>query len=149
MSLEAYRSTLAQITGKTLADGAFVFADPADSDAAPADGVAIDIRFEGPVTGFLCLEAPVTLGAEIAANLLESDHAPTDQESIEAMKELVNMIAGSFLPAAFGVQAEFRLGLPSEPHPIGVQPPPGSSISTVLTTDEGHCFRVWVYGSDA
>lgn len=149
MSLEAHRSTLTQITGKTLADGAFVFADPADADAAPADGVAIDIRFEGPVNGFLCLEAPVTLGAEIAGNLLESDHAPTDHESIEAMKELVNMIAGSFLPAAFGVQAEFRLGLPSEPHPIGVQPPAGSSISTVLTTDEGHCFRVWVYGSDA
>lgn len=74
----------------------------------------IGITFQGPVSGKLFITLPDLLSRIIAANMLGIDENDPElqQKSIDATKELLNIICGNVLPKLYGEKVLFRLGSP-------------------------------------
>lgn len=106
---------LAQSLGRTLEEAAFVFAEPA-CDPPPFVGDVIEARlaYSGAHSGELLLAAPHDLAATLAANLLGEDEGGSSAagDDLDAVGELLSMIAGSLVLELFGPEAGCQLGLP-------------------------------------
>ncbi len=106
---------LAQALGRTMEDAAFVFAE-ATSEPPPFDGDVIEARltYVGTHAGELLLATPATFAATLAANLLGEDEggASVTGDDLDAVGELLNMIAGKVAVDLFGPDAPCKLGLP-------------------------------------
>jgi CheY-specific phosphatase CheX len=92
----------------------FTFAsDVLDDDqaAAPVDCVAT-VTFDGPCRGVLALVLCGDVLAEIAANMLGEDGAPTRDVQRDALGELANVVCGNVTPHLAGASAVFSLGAP-------------------------------------
>ncbi len=78
------------------------------------DNTSIGIKFQGPVSGniFVCLPNSLTL--EIAANMLgiEENDDGVEQKSVDATKEILNIICGNVLPKIYGEEPVFQLSAP-------------------------------------
>jgi hypothetical protein len=114
MTAEPSRELLAQTLGSALEEAAFVFAE--DTAEPPAfEGRVIEARlsFSGPKDGELVLAVAPRFASMVAANLLGEDEggAEATGDDSDAVGELLNMIAGTFVVELFG-EATCRLGLP-------------------------------------
>lgn len=118
-----------QTIGRVLESAAFIFTDQLSAAEIPlvdtweAEGVGLS--FTGTTrsgelhmwvsTGFACIAAANMLGVDA-----QSDSAQA--KGLDALKELLNMVVGNFLTAAFGDEQVFELGLPlSLPHETLIQ----------------------------
>jgi CheY-specific phosphatase CheX len=116
MTAEPSSELLAQVVGRTLEQAAFVFAERAD-EAVPFAGTVIQARlgYFGPRTGEIRLATSTAFAATLAANLLGTE--PDDPEAagrdLDAVGELLNMVAGALLCELFGQQTTCRLGIPA------------------------------------
>jgi CheY-specific phosphatase CheX len=72
---------------------------PEEPLPAPAKGILVQIDFNGPVHGTIQLYAGSELAGMVAANVmgLEPDDQDAQTKSTDAVKELVNIIAGILL----------------------------------------------------
>jgi Chemotaxis phosphatase CheX len=115
MAAELSPALLAQCLARTLEEAAFVFAEPTD-DPPPFEGDVIEARlaYSGAHSAELVLAAPHDLAATLAANLLgeEEGGASVTGDDLDALGELLNMIAGSLVLELFGPEAGCKLGLP-------------------------------------
>ncbi len=115
MPAEISPSLLAQTLGRTLEEAAFVFAEPAE-DPPPFDDdvIAARLAYHGEHAGELLLASPHGLAATLAANLLGEDEggASVTGDDVDAVGEILNMIAGSLVLELFGPEAGCKLGLP-------------------------------------
>lgn len=115
MPAEISSSLLARNLGQTLEEAAFVFAEAVD-DPPPFDDDVITARlsYSGAHAGELLLASPHGLAATLAANLLgeEEGGASVTGDDVDAVGELLNMIAGSLVLDLFGPEAGCKLGLP-------------------------------------
>jgi hypothetical protein len=115
MPAEMSPSLLAQSLGHTLEEAAFVFAEVTD-DPPPFEGDVIEARlaYSGAHAGELLLASPEGLAATLAANLLgeEEGGASVTGDDLDALGELLNMVAGSLVLELFGPEAGCKLGLP-------------------------------------
>lgn len=112
------RETGIQTIGRVLGEAAFIFTDNLDNAAKPkpdawnADGVTLN--FTGTPSGEIRMWVGSEFARLTAANMLgidtESDEART--KGLDALKELLNMIAGNFITEAYGETPVFVLGLP-------------------------------------
>ena len=106
---------LAQALGQTMEEAAFVFAE-ATSEPPPFDGDVIEARltYAGTHAGELLLATPASFAATLAANLLGEDEggASVTGDDLDAVGELLNMIAGKLVVDLFGPEAPCTLGLP-------------------------------------
>lgn len=111
----AFRDLLAQALGRTLEEAAFVFAEPTE-DPPPFDDdvIAARLAYSGAHAGELLLASPHALAATLAANLLGEDEggASVTGDDLDAVGEILNMIAGSLVVELFGPEAGCKLGLP-------------------------------------
>ncbi len=111
----AFGDLLGQTLVRTLEEAAFVFAEPTD-DPPPFDGdvIAARLTYCGAHAGELLLAAPHDLAATLAANLLGEDEggASVTGDDLDAVGEILNMVAGSLVVELFGPDAGCKLGLP-------------------------------------
>lgn len=112
-----HRMVLSQVVADVCQRQAFLFAEECDPDSAlaavgPFQRAAI--AFTGPRQGILEVAATRSLTLELITNLLDLDPENEDATSAtaDALGELVNVICGQFLTAAFGSRAVFRLSIP-------------------------------------
>ncbi len=115
MPAELSPDLLAQALGHTLEEAAFVFAE-ATSEPPPFQGEVIEARlaYAGEHAGEFLLASPAGFAATLAANLLGEDEggASVTGDDLDAVGELLNMIAGKLAVDLFGPDAPCKLGLP-------------------------------------
>jgi hypothetical protein len=115
MPAELSPALLAQSLARTLEEAAFVFAEP--TEAPPSfEGEVIEARlaYSGGHAGELLLASPPDLAGTLAANLLgeEEGGASVTGDDLDALGEVLNMLAGSLVLELFGPEAGSKLGLP-------------------------------------
>jgi len=108
---------LALVAARVFEDAAFVFTDrPAEGDL-PAEGMweagGAAVSFTGTPSGTLHLWAADGFARAAAANMLGLDEAagPVDSGA-DALRELLNIIAGNLLTELYGTEPLFNLGIP-------------------------------------
>jgi len=104
---------------RVLEGGAFLFVDEIALEATPSPGsnweqLGVSIDYEGPHLGEIRFWVPKSLANSVAVNMLglSEDTVVSEQQELDAIKEMLNMIAGNFLTDAFGVEDVYHLGIP-------------------------------------
>jgi len=103
-----YGEVLTEVFSDTLLRYAFMFGDEFPKDEISvddADYLSITVGFSGERSGTLGISTSTDLCAVLTSNVLGND--PDDYESFDdstsdALKELINVVCGQFLTAAFG-----------------------------------------------
>jgi hypothetical protein len=111
---------LEDILSNVLQEQAFMFAEHFGDDPEMPEPPFIHarIRFDGPFDGHLGLVFSHALSIELIANMLGLDPEDIDSEddAADALKELLNIVCGKFLAAAFGHTFVFDFEAPSVAH---------------------------------
>jgi CheY-specific phosphatase CheX len=136
---------LAVLAASTLADTAFLLAEPAPTSVPFQNGwICAVVPFDAVVSGRLVLAAPAALAAQVAADMLCV--APTDDDAINhagsAVAELANIMAGVVVAEVFKGAGSFQLGLPAI---TPLEPPLGAdehANRVTLVNDVGQPLRV-------
>ncbi len=116
---DAILDSLKQALVATLENFAFVFAEIDSGDAPPTlpadDYISAVVAFTGSAQcGELQVAVPVAQGKEIAANVLGLELGDVgDTDTIDAIKEWANIVAGALTATLFGVETTFSLSAPS------------------------------------
>lgn len=116
MEAEQLRSALAAAARQVLEDAAFVFTEevaaPTDAAAWPETVSQTYLPFEGPVCGRFMLVASARLGETLAAAMIGADPGAPEAvgQAEDALREVLNMIAGVTLAQVFGDQV-WELGV--------------------------------------
>lgn len=119
MPVSNFHETAFTVINRVLCDGAFIFIDPMVNEAIPEDTewspVCTVITFSGYHQGSMSLWCEEPFLHLAAANLLGQDENSPDahEKGRDAIKEILNMIAGNLLSEIFGSQPIFDLGLPA------------------------------------
>ena len=97
---------------------AFMFGEPAQKDELILEEekcLHISMQFNGLRNGKLDLVIPASMGISLAANILglDEDDEEAENNSVDALKELVNMVCGQFLTEAYGDKPVFNLTIPT------------------------------------
>jgi CheY-specific phosphatase CheX len=138
---------LNEIALTALERSAFVFAEPAASDARmPRPTTFARIRVSGSVRGELHLGASEGFLRELAASLLgvEPEEVDPAAHGSDALKEMANMIAGSVVIRYDGENRAYTLGLPEVSsgeafHAAGAR----GMAAAVATNGEPLCI-IWI-----
>lgn len=107
-----------QTINRIFAEAAYMFVDKINeidgSLLDPDQFEGVSLMFGGEWSGEFRLWGNSRFAAQAAANMLGIDENGdlARSKGLDAMKELLNMIAGNFLTAAFGDQPKFEQGLP-------------------------------------
>jgi CheY-specific phosphatase CheX len=114
----AIKDIASQVITRILADAAFIFTDALSDkekpDVADWDADGVSLRFKGTPSGELRMWVSKGFACYVAANMLgiDADSDESRQKGLDALKELLNMIVGNFITAAYGDKPVFALGLP-------------------------------------
>lgn len=118
MDQQTLRETLNNAVCRVLEQTAFMFPEPADM----LDGISFDdikfvlteLSFSGDECGEVFLIVPDEFCAELSANMLgeDIDDADPKDKRIDALKEILNIIAGQLLTDIYGEKAMFNLTAP-------------------------------------
>jgi chemotaxis protein CheY-P-specific phosphatase CheC len=107
--------TLREIFSDILANLAFMFTDD-DLPEVEVDEVWFEttIRYEGPTQGRLRLYCAQSFMTTLAGNLLgvDPDDSEADIKSVDAVKELMNILCGQLVTQFYGADAVFNLSIP-------------------------------------
>ncbi len=110
-------TTMEEMLSDVLQEQAFMFSENrGDGEIAPPDPPYhyARIEFDGPCSGRLGLIFPQSLVSELIANMLGMEVEDIEKEDIsDALKELLNVVCGKFLVAAFGPRLKFDLSIPT------------------------------------
>lgn len=116
MTLPEHVKVLEETAMKIFEEAAFALIDELDNnekrDQHPK--ISAKVSFQGPQTGTLYSRIDVALSVMFAENMLGVGPGDPDAEnkSVDAMKELLNMICGNLLPALYGNEKEFIIDPP-------------------------------------
>ena len=118
MQEQAIKETLNDVVGHVLEQTAFMFPEPMDMQ----DGISFDefdfilarLTFDGEKKGVIMFIVPKEFCIELAGNMLGEELNPDepDGKDMDALKEILNIIAGRFLTEMFGEKAIFNLATP-------------------------------------
>lgn len=139
-------SPLTTVFSDVLSDLAFMFTD--DEPAEPSPGsiwLEGTIRYRGPVSGTLTLVCPLEFCRMLAANLLglDADEPEAEARAPDALRELLNVVCGQYVTAAFGHDKVFDLSIPEArvlsetPQLVADQDDRATTLSV-----EGHCVQL-------
>ncbi|MGV0950238.1 MAG: chemotaxis protein CheX [Azonexus sp.] len=153
MDPEQLSSALAAAARRVLEDAAFVFteevAEPADASAWPQTVSQTLLPFVGPVCGRFMLVASARLGETLAAAMVGTEPGAPEAmaQAEDALREVLNMIAGVTLEQVFGDQiwelsvAEVRRVSLAEHRASR----PGAAVWVHLDTEESDPIELAVY----
>lgn len=118
MKNQTPKEALGTVICRILEQTAFMFPEPVDME----DGISLDeyeyniakLAFDGDNSGEIILIVPVEFRAELAANMLGEDIEESDSKGkhADALREILNIIAGQFLTTLYGEKAIFNLKPP-------------------------------------
>jgi Chemotaxis phosphatase CheX len=123
MEMNTLHETATQTISRILGEAAFIFTDTLDPGAKPADASwdadGVSLRFFGSPGGQLRMWVGKGFACYAAANMLglDADSDDARRKGMDALKELLNMIVGNFITAAYGDKPVFELGLPEKISP--------------------------------
>jgi CheY-specific phosphatase CheX len=109
-----------KVMARVLEDASFVFADDlppaAQEGVSPENIMGVSLAFSGERTGEFRLWANPSFAALLAANMtgIDADSPLAREKGADALKEMMNIIAGNALTELFGTTAVFDLGIPHE-----------------------------------
>lgn len=111
------QETVGEVFSEAIEAQAFMFADeePLEDLAPPAGGsVKLTMEFSGPHNGQLLLVIPRTMCTELTVNILGIEEEEIDEtiDIADAAKELLNVVCGQLLTAAYGQEPVFDLSVP-------------------------------------
>ena len=117
MDSSEYREQAQEVFCDVLERMAFMFGEPVDADELPQCSGTFyltKMTFSGAFAGELSLAVPVEMCMEIAANVLgvDLDADFAQQESCDALKEVLNVTCGNLLTAIAGDEPVFDLEPP-------------------------------------
>jgi hypothetical protein len=118
--MESTRDIATQTVSRILGDAAFIFTDALTREARPSpeewEAEGISLKFIGQPSGEVRMWVGSDFACIAAANMLGIDTGSEEakQKGIDALKELLNMVVGNFMTAAYGEQLVFTLGLPQK-----------------------------------
>jgi Chemotaxis phosphatase CheX len=122
MEMNTLHEIATQTISRILGEAAFIFTDNLDLSARPGHGTwdadGVSLQFFGPQSGELRMWVSKGFACYAAANMLGMDADSDDardyarRKGTDALKELLNMIVGNFITAAYGDKPVFELGLP-------------------------------------
>jgi hypothetical protein len=116
MPAELSPELLAQVASAVFEEVAFVFTEPTERPPRPDEEcVRISLTFSGPRTGRLSLTAPRAFGVQVAATIAGDDVAESPEaltHGDDALRELLNIIAGRLLGEWDGTNAIYEIGIP-------------------------------------
>jgi CheY-specific phosphatase CheX len=139
MSSSVTVDVLAEVAGRVLEDTAFVFTDRAPDPASWSEAaVAAEIGYAGPEQGEIRMVASPALAARLAANMLGAE--PEDAESVErgpeAVREVLNVVAGALMARVFGTGVVCHLDVPRAPRERPEGAPPACCTLDLVTMDD-------------
>jgi len=151
MSSQVTADVLAEVAASVLEDAAFVFTERAPGPTAWSEtAVAAEIGYGGPEEGELVLVTSPPLAAQLAANMLgvELDDPEVAERAADAVREMLNVVAGALMARVFGTSVVCHLEVPRAPtaRPDGA-PPPCCTVD--LVTMEGDCLELRIFGKGA
>ena len=99
---------------------AYLFPIPVEKENINTESIScennifIGINFQGYASGEIFICVPNPLSKTISANMLGIDEEDSnlEQKSLDAIKEVLNIICGSLLPKIYGEKPVFQLGTP-------------------------------------
>ena len=113
---EKANAVLFQVAAQTLEQLTFFFVEkPEDDDfLEPTDEMVTAVaRFNGPFSGCMGISLALNLLPEVASNMLGTDEGGiSDQEQIDAFKEMTNILCGNLLPKIAGPEKVFDIDSP-------------------------------------
>jgi len=123
--MNTVREIATQTISRILGEAAFIFTDALADGAKPSDATwdadGVSLQFFGSPGGELRMWVSKGFACYAAANMLGIDGDSDDarRKGTDALKELLNMIVGNFITAAYGDTPVFELGLPKNiPHDL-------------------------------
>ena len=96
--------TLWLVLSQALDEGAFIFVEPCDEPDIFGDIIySAEVTYSGTHSGVIQLFACEELVAEVTRNMLGMDgfEDPSPEDALAAFGEMLNIIAGIFVPTAF------------------------------------------------
>ncbi len=141
-------STLTTVLSDVLANLAFMFTDDGEFEAPVGERwLETSIGYDGPVSGTLQLNCTEPFAVQMAGNLLgmDSDGELTEQESMDAIKEFMNVLCGQYVTAAYGTEDVFNLTIPEVlelPSTPCLDSPEGYSEDSALLSVDGQWIQV-------
>lgn len=96
-----------------------------NKDKMPGYEVNGRIGLSGVVCGAICVSLPQSLSLKVASCMLEEEYKELDEDSIDALKEITNMIAGNAKSNFPGDNVEISvpdliLGRNTDIYPVGL-----------------------------
>ncbi len=107
--------TLPKIFSDVLGELAFVFPSEPDEDTPkPRYTLQARIAYSGAKSGMLRLRCDGRFASTIAANLLglDPEDSAAEQARLDALKELLNVLAGNLVTELYGTEGLFELSIP-------------------------------------
>jgi chemotaxis protein CheY-P-specific phosphatase CheC len=123
MDQQRLREALGKAACRVFEQTAFIFPEPADMrDGVSFDGidfVLTELSFSGDECGRMFLMVPDEICTELSANMLGEDinDAAPKEKRFDALKEILNIIAGQVLTELYGEKAVFNLTTPEVREP--------------------------------
>jgi chemotaxis protein CheX len=119
--LDAVQDVFKTMVGMNVSAGKPVL----NKDKMPGYEVNGRIGLSGAVCGAICVSLPEALSLRIASWMLEEEYKELDEDSIDALKEITNMIAGNAKSNFPGDNVEITvpdlmLGRNSDVYPVGL-----------------------------
>lgn len=109
------------------------------------------IGISGAASGVVALRFPMDTALKLASKFLGSDYKEANGEVIDAISELVNMVAGS-AKAKFKIDPVPQLGLPSVVEGTGYRvryPAKADLIEVPFTSDVGNFTMELIFSEEA
>ncbi len=144
---EQIKETLCRVAEDVLEKLAFMMSFPEAEELSDSDEplAAASISFSGALKGILIVAVSAQMLPKLTGNMLglDDDEGTTPEQQQDALKELINVICGNFLPD-IGKQHAFRIEPPQivagDPQTYLKTVPPNIPISASLIMEEGTCY---------
>jgi len=111
---DQFKEIFYQVVTDTLEALAFIFSFPEDQrDTIDYDSaLTTSVSFTGPFSGKLVMAISKQVVPGLAANMLGVDEETSLPQQQDALKEVVNVICGNFLPTIAGEHEIFTIDVP-------------------------------------
>ena len=92
--------------------------EPDTLNLGDRDFLCVSLSFSGAARGRIWIAGPAEFAHEIAANFLgmDADDLFVQENSEDALKEVLNITSGNLLTSLYGVQSLFDLSVPDSHH---------------------------------
>ncbi len=138
-------AVLYQVAAETLEQLAYFFVEkPEDDDIfEPTDEMVTAVAsFNGPFSGCVGISLALNLLPEVASNMLGiEDGEISEQEQVDAFKEVANILCGNLLPKIAGPEKVFDIDSPVILEKANAFVPEKMELigEVILTIDETDC----------